>query len=118
MTFTVHATSYGVRIVDAETLDEIAIETKDIRGLIANLSGYLPMDFNTVVSRMGDGSVISHTYATDCPPGCYGQLDECHFKKVYAEELRPILPACPVSESCYIWTPHLHDGVLVTPRES
>jgi hypothetical protein len=82
MTFTVHETSYGVRIVDSETLEEIAVETKDIRGLIVNLSGYIPMDinYNTILYGTVEG-VVNHTYSPRCPPGCYGQLEGCYYKK-------------------------------------
>jgi hypothetical protein len=90
MTFAVYSTSYGVRIVDTETLDEIAVETKDIRGLATSILAYVPMDFNTVVTRIDD-STLHHTFAKDCPPGCYGQLEACPYKKVYAEELAAVV---------------------------
>lgn len=35
-------------------------------------------DFNTVVTRIEGG--FHHTYDPECPPGCYGQLEECHYK--------------------------------------
>lgn len=37
------------------------------------------IDYNTVVS-MGDDAVLQHTYSEHCPAGCYGQLDDCHYK--------------------------------------
>jgi hypothetical protein len=41
---------------------------------------YRDIDFNTVVSN-GDDGVVSHSYSPECPQGCYGQMDECVYKK-------------------------------------
>lgn len=38
------------------------------------------IDYNTVVS-MGEDAVLHHTYSPSCPEGCYGQLEECYYKK-------------------------------------
>jgi hypothetical protein len=37
------------------------------------------IDFNTVV--MSNDGVITHSYSSECPTGCYGQFDECVYKK-------------------------------------
>lgn len=41
-------------------------------------------DFNTVVHR-GDDEVIRHSYSDDCPEGCYGQMDECVYRREFEE---------------------------------
>lgn len=39
------------------------------------------IDFNTVVFKSDVDGVIHHTYNLRCPAGCYGQWDECVYKK-------------------------------------
>jgi hypothetical protein len=41
---------------------------------------YGVIDFNTVVMGTIEGGV-QHTYAPQCPPGCYGQLMDCVYNK-------------------------------------
>lgn len=36
-------------------------------------------DFNTVVYH-GDDSVVTHTASAECPPGCFGQFEDCQYK--------------------------------------
>lgn len=39
------------------------------------------IDYNTVVYMSDADGVINHTFNLRCPAGCYGQWDECVYKK-------------------------------------
>lgn len=63
-----------------EFTDEEWDELKRLEATININAETQPIDVNTVALRAGDQTIF-HTYSTECPVGCHGQLDDCKHKE-------------------------------------